>query len=53
MNAAPPVIELQSAAVEMGCFDSCVSAERPSGFPRITAGEHIRRKIAATHGGIE
>jgi len=37
------------AAVEVDCFASCVSAERPAQYPRITAGEHIRRKIAATN----
>jgi isopenicillin N synthase-like dioxygenase len=36
-------------AVEVECFDSCVSAQRPLRYPRITAGEHIRQKIAATH----
>ena len=39
------------AAVEVECFDSCVNEERPLGYPRITAGEHIRQKIAATHKG--
>jgi isopenicillin N synthase-like dioxygenase len=38
------------AAVEVKCFASCVSAERPERYPRITAGEHIRQKIAATQG---
>jgi isopenicillin N synthase-like dioxygenase len=37
------------SAVEVDCFDSCVSAEHPLRYPRITAGEHIRQKIAATH----
>jgi isopenicillin N synthase-like dioxygenase len=39
------------AAVEVECIDSCISAERPARYPRITAGEHIRRKIAATNEG--
>jgi isopenicillin N synthase-like dioxygenase len=38
------------SAVDVECFDSCVSTERPLRYPRITAGEHIRQKIAATHG---
>jgi len=37
------------ASVEVECFESCVSADRPPQYPRITAGEHIRRKIAATN----
>lgn len=41
------------AAVEVECFQSCISAERPARYPRITAGEHIRRKIAATNEGIK
>jgi isopenicillin N synthase-like dioxygenase len=40
-------------AVEIECVASCVSDERPLRYPRITAGEHIRQKIAATHGGIK
>ena len=40
------------AAVDIECFDSCVSAERPSRYSRTTAGEHIRQKIAATHGAL-
>jgi isopenicillin N synthase-like dioxygenase len=36
------------SAVEVECFDSCVSAARPLRYPRITAGEHIRQKIAAS-----
>ena len=40
------------AAVEVECFQSCISAERPARYPRITAGEHIRRKIAATNEGM-
>jgi isopenicillin N synthase-like dioxygenase len=38
------------AAVEVECFESCITSDRPRRFPRITAGEHIRQKIAATHG---
>ena len=41
------------AAVEVECFESCISADRPAQCPRITAGEHIRRKIAATNEGIK
>jgi isopenicillin N synthase-like dioxygenase len=40
-------------AVGVECFKSCISAERPLRYPPITAGEHIRRKIAATHEGLE
>jgi isopenicillin N synthase-like dioxygenase len=40
------------AAVEVECFDSCVSADRPARYSRITAGEHIRRKIAASNEGM-
>jgi isopenicillin N synthase-like dioxygenase len=39
------------AAVQVECFESCVSAERPLRYSRIAAGEHIRQKIAATHKG--
>lgn len=28
---------------------SCVTANEPNRYPPITAGEHIRRKISATH----
>jgi isopenicillin N synthase-like dioxygenase len=37
------------AAVEVSCIPSCISAAHPPRYPRITAGEHIRQKIAATH----
>jgi isopenicillin N synthase-like dioxygenase len=37
------------SAVEVDCLDSCVSAQRPKAYPPITAGEHLRRKLAATH----
>jgi isopenicillin N synthase-like dioxygenase len=37
------------AAVDVECIRSCVTRERPARYPRVTAGEHIRRKIAATH----
>lgn len=37
------------AAVEVDAFDSCVGPGRPRLHAPITAGEHIRRKIAATH----
>jgi len=36
-------------AVEVDCIPSCVSTDRPARYPIITAGEHIRQKIAATH----
>ena len=39
------------SATEVACFDSCITVERPVRYPRITALEHIRRKIAATHEG--
>lgn len=41
------------AAVEVKCFESCVSSDRPPRYPGITAGEHIRRKLAATNEGIK
>jgi isopenicillin N synthase-like dioxygenase len=37
------------AAVEIDCIASCTNAEQPARYPRVTAGEHIRQKIAATH----
>jgi isopenicillin N synthase-like dioxygenase len=37
------------AAVEIDCIASCTNAEQPARYPRVTAGEHIREKIAATH----
>ena len=37
------------SAVEVECFPSCTGAGRPPRYPVITAGEHIRQKIAATH----
>lgn len=36
-------------AVEVACIPSCISVDQPVRYPRITAGEHIRQKIAATH----
>ncbi len=36
-------------AVNVECLDSCVARDHPARYPPITAGEHIRRKIAATH----
>jgi isopenicillin N synthase-like dioxygenase len=39
------------AAVEIECVESCVGPERPARYPPTTAGEHIRRKIAATNEG--
>lgn len=38
------------AAVDVECIRSCVTRDHPARYPRVTAGEHIRRKIAATHG---
>jgi isopenicillin N synthase-like dioxygenase len=32
------------------CLPSCRSAREPARFPPITAGEHVRQKIAASHG---
>jgi isopenicillin N synthase-like dioxygenase len=37
------------AAVEVDCIASCINAAQPARYPRISAGEHIRQKIAATH----
>jgi isopenicillin N synthase-like dioxygenase len=37
------------AAVDVECIRSCVTRERPARYLPVTAGEHIRRKIAATH----
>lgn len=36
-------------AVNVECLDSCVAGNQPPRYPPITAGEHIQRKIAATH----
>jgi isopenicillin N synthase-like dioxygenase len=36
-------------AVNVECLDSCVARDHPARYAPITAGEHIRRKIAATH----
>jgi isopenicillin N synthase-like dioxygenase len=36
-------------AVKVECLESCVARNHPARYPPITAGEHIRRKIAATH----
>jgi isopenicillin N synthase-like dioxygenase len=38
------------SAVEVECIESCTSPQNPPRYPRITAGEHLRQKIAATHG---
>jgi len=35
--------------VSVETIDSCISETHPNAFEPITAGEHIRRKIAATH----
>jgi isopenicillin N synthase-like dioxygenase len=37
--------------VDVQCIESCQSPQRPARYPAITAGEHIRQKIAATHLG--
>jgi isopenicillin N synthase-like dioxygenase len=37
------------ADVQVECIESCQSAQRPARYSGITAGEHIRQKIAATH----
>jgi isopenicillin N synthase-like dioxygenase len=38
------------SAVEVECIPSCVRPDAPARYPPITAGEHIRQKIEATHG---
>jgi isopenicillin N synthase-like dioxygenase len=38
------------SAVQVECIPSCVSAHAPPRYAPITAGEHIRQKIEATHG---
>jgi isopenicillin N synthase-like dioxygenase len=40
------------AAVAIDCIETCVSSANPRRYPQTTAGEHIRRKIAATHGKV-
>jgi isopenicillin N synthase-like dioxygenase len=35
--------------VEVSCIDSCATLDNPARYPMITAGEHLRQKIAATH----
>jgi isopenicillin N synthase-like dioxygenase len=37
------------ADVQIECIKSCQSRQRRARYPGITAGEHIRQKIAATH----
>ncbi len=37
------------AAVSVECIPGCVSAGRPARYPPITAGEHIRQKLLASH----
>ncbi|MEJ1964113.1 MAG: 2OG-Fe(II) oxygenase family protein [Gammaproteobacteria bacterium] len=37
------------SAVNVECLPSCVGAEMPARYAPITAGEHIRQKIEATH----
>jgi isopenicillin N synthase-like dioxygenase len=36
--------------VAVECIESCVDPRAGTKYPAITAGEHLRRKIAATHG---
>jgi isopenicillin N synthase-like dioxygenase len=38
------------SAVQVECLESCVMPGTTPRYPPITAGEHIRQKIAATHG---
>lgn len=38
------------SAVQVECIPSCVRPDAPARYPPITAGEHIRQKIEATHG---
>jgi isopenicillin N synthase-like dioxygenase len=38
------------SAVEVTCIPSCIGPDNPARYPAITAGEHLRQKIAATHG---
>jgi isopenicillin N synthase-like dioxygenase len=35
--------------VEVSCIDSCATLDNPARYPMITAGEHLRQKIEATH----
>ncbi|MEM7070028.1 MAG: 2OG-Fe(II) oxygenase family protein [Pseudomonadota bacterium] len=35
--------------VAVNCLDSCVSTTKPPRYENTTAGEHIQRKISATH----
>jgi len=37
------------SAVAVECLPSCVSDGNPARYPPVTAGEHIRQKIEATH----
>jgi isopenicillin N synthase-like dioxygenase len=37
------------SAVEVECIPSCTGTGIPARFPVITAGEHLRQKIEATH----
>jgi isopenicillin N synthase-like dioxygenase len=37
------------SAVAVECIPSCVGANRPPRYPAITAGEHLRQKISASH----
>jgi isopenicillin N synthase-like dioxygenase len=36
--------------VQVDCLAGCISEKRPARYPSITAAEHLRQKIAATHG---
>lgn len=38
------------SAVQVECIPSCIEPGMPPRYPAITAGEHLRQKIEATHG---
>jgi isopenicillin N synthase-like dioxygenase len=38
------------SAVQVECIESCITPGAPARYAPITAGEHIRQKIEATHG---
>ena len=40
------------SATQVDVLASCISADRPSRFATITAGEHIQERIEATHKGL-
>jgi isopenicillin N synthase-like dioxygenase len=37
------------SAVEVECIPTCLEPGLPARYPPITAGEHLRQKIEATH----